>query len=136
MKRIRCHICRSKKRFGTLSALNAHTRSKHPTETLLPRASRDGFYSSPEWKRTRYKVLVRDGGRCLCCGVRSEDGARLNVDHIKPRRLFPELSLVLDNLQTLCSSCNEGKGNWDSTDWRHDLDMKALAELRERGLLN
>ena len=42
----------------------------------------------------------------------------LNVDHIKPRFLFPDLALRLDNLQVLCGDCNEGKGNWDMTDWR------------------
>ena len=42
----------------------------------------------------------------------------MNVDHIKPRRLFPDLALSLDNLQVLCHECNHGKGNWDMTDWR------------------
>jgi|TARA_Y100000031_G_C8177231_1_gene364707 5-methylcytosine-specific restriction endonuclease McrA len=26
---------------------------------------------------------------------------------------------TLDNLQTLCSRCNQGKGNRYNTDWRH-----------------
>ena len=42
----------------------------------------------------------------------------MNVDHIKPRKKFPELALVEDNLQVLCGACNHGKGNWDQTNWR------------------
>jgi len=46
------------------------------------------------------------------------NGAVMNVDHIRPRKLFPELALDINNLQVLCHECNHGKGNWDQTDWR------------------
>ena len=58
------------------------------------------------------------GMRCQACGASPSDGAVLNVDHIQPRLLFPELALHLENLQVLCGDCNEGKGNWDMTDAR------------------
>jgi 5-methylcytosine-specific restriction endonuclease McrA len=80
--------------------------------------SSDGFLQSYEWRSVRMKVLVRDGAVCACCGATREDGVKLHVDHIKPRKLFPELALDLDNLQVLCEVCNHGKGNWDMTDWR------------------
>jgi 5-methylcytosine-specific restriction endonuclease McrA len=54
----------------------------------------------------------------MCCGASPKDGIRVHVDHIKPRRDFPELALTFDNLQVLCEVCNHGKGNWDQTDWR------------------
>jgi 5-methylcytosine-specific restriction endonuclease McrA len=55
---------------------------------------------------------------------------RINVDHIKPRKLFPHLALSLDNLQTLCSPCNHGKGNWDMTDWR-DAEPTQEVQLKD-----
>lgn len=58
------------------------------------------------------------GPRCQCCGATPATGAVMNVDHIKPRKIFPELALDPDNLQILCDECNHGKGNWDMTDWR------------------
>jgi len=65
------------------------------------------------------KVLTKRGARCECCGASPKDGVTIiNVDHIKPRRDFPELALVESNLQVLCDACNHGKGNWDQTDWR------------------
>lgn len=49
------------------------------------------------------QVVRRDGGRCLACG-----GTRLlQVDHILPR--LHGGSHDLDNLQTLCKSCNQRK---------------------------
>lgn len=59
--------------------------------------------------KLRLDVLRRDGSRCRVCGASAIDGASLHVDHIIPvshgGRTVPE------NLQTLCMSCNLGKGN-------------------------
>lgn len=58
----------------------------------------------------RYKVLLRDGNRCLLCGrgPRSEPPAEIHVDHKKPWALGGET--VFDNLRILCRDCNLGKG--------------------------
>lgn len=84
-------------------------------------ATTDAFLLSYEWRRVRMQVLKKHGARCQCCGATANDGLRMHVDHIKPRKLFPELALSLDNLQVLCEECNHGKGNWDETDWRPRL---------------
>lgn len=86
-----------------------------------PRPSRKGsFYRTAEWKRLRYQVLVERGARCECCGVSSKDGARINVDHIKPVSRAWHLRLDKTNLQVLCGACNQGKGATDQTDWRSE----------------
>jgi 5-methylcytosine-specific restriction endonuclease McrA len=76
------------------------------------------FLDSAAWSRLRMEVLTHYGPRCMCCGAATRDGAVMNVDHIKPRRKYPELALSFENLQVLCALCNKGKGNWDETDWR------------------
>ena len=76
------------------------------------------FLQSKEWKRLRYKALKFYGNKCQSCGSTPSVGAVLNVDHILPRRLFPNQALQLENLQVLCSDCNEGKGNWDMTSFK------------------
>lgn len=78
----------------------------------------DAFLSTYEWRRVRMMALKKYGPRCQCCGATPADGAVMNVDHIKPRKLFPNLALDINNLQILCHNCNHGKGNWDQTDWR------------------
>ena len=67
------------------------------------------FYRSVEWKRVRFEVLIQNP-RCTLCGASAQDGARLNVDHIQPLSRRWDLRLNLSNLQTLCASCNWGKG--------------------------
>jgi 5-methylcytosine-specific restriction endonuclease McrA len=80
------------------------------------------FLESTEWKELRYLALVKSNGKCSCCGSSPKDGVVLNVDHIKPRKLFPALALDINNLQVLCSDCNHGKGNHDQTNWRDLYD--------------
>jgi hypothetical protein len=58
-------------------------------------------------KSTRFKVLKRDNYRCRICGVNADNGASLEVDHIKP--LAKGGSNSIDNLWTLCDNCNRGK---------------------------
>ena len=82
----------------------------------------DGFLSSYEWRKVRMEALKKWGAKCQCCGASAKTGAVINVDHIKPRKVFPELALDLNNLQVLCHDCNHGKGNWDMTDWREPME--------------
>lgn len=53
-------------------------------------------------------LITRTGNRCLCCGV-SGDITRLVGDHIVPISLGG-VNLI-DNIQPLCSTCNQRKGN-------------------------
>lgn len=59
----------------------------------------------------RYKVLLRDHFKCVYCGSSpaTNPDCRLHVDHIIPWSKGGKT--VYQNLQTLCESCNLGKGN-------------------------
>lgn len=59
----------------------------------------------------RYKVLVRDNFRCKICGQSpaKDIATSLHVDHLYPWSKGGPTSL--ENLRTLCSDCNLGKGN-------------------------
>lgn len=74
----------------------------------------EGFYNTPEWKNIRIKVFEKYGYKCLKCN--SEDF--IHIDHIKPRSLYPELELDINNLQPLCKKCNLEKSNRNEIDYR------------------
>lgn len=95
-----------------------------------PSVTRDGFYLCREWRELRYKALATYGNKCQCCGASPEDGAKIHVDHIKPRSTHRHLQLEFSNLQILCDACNLGKSNLDSTDWRERMDAENIAHLR------
>lgn len=62
--------------------------------------------------RLRFKVLQRDSFRCCSCGASPvlKPGTQFQIDHIVPWSKGGET--VLDNLQTLCLTCNQGKSNY------------------------
>lgn len=68
------------------------------------------FYTTPDWRALRAKVIRREGGICRECGVQIFRKRDVTVDHIKPRSRYPELALDPSNLQVLCRSCNSSKG--------------------------
>ncbi len=92
------------------------------------------------WPALRLAAKRRDGFKCVQCGA----AGRLEVDHIKPVRSHPELSFVLENLQTLCTPHHSAKtkkecgfGNEISparAAWR-DL-VAAMAQSKTKELLN
>jgi len=58
----------------------------------------------------RYDVLRRDRFRCVICGANpaAHLNCELHVDHIIP--VVRGGTTILENLRTLCSQCNVGKG--------------------------
>lgn len=85
------------------------------------RKIRISFYRSREWYHVRYRAFKLYGLKCCLCKATNTE---LHVDHIKPRALYPELSLDINNLQILCRACNLGKGSSDSIRWRTESVSK------------
>jgi hypothetical protein len=74
--------------------------------------------------KTLRAFVLRDQ-RCAQCGrTPAEDGVRLHVDHKVPQRWGG--SNEPDNLQALCSECNEGKRDYYAT-LGQDAPKKILA---------
>lgn len=82
------------------------------------RYTRDPFLMSFEWKVLRRRAIETYGAKCMKCGRCPSDPKKINVDHVKPRKLFPHLALDFDNLQVLCAPCNKEKGNKNQIDYR------------------
>lgn len=61
------------------------------------------FRSSYAWKKKRREITALYNGKCALCG--SADN--IQVHHIIPIAILPELKLENDNLILLCSNCHE-----------------------------
>lgn len=74
------------------------------------------FRTSAEYLAWRDAVLRRDRFTCQACGTR---GKQLEVDHVMPFALFPELRLDTLNGRVLCRPCHR-KINTRNTHWLSD----------------
>ena len=60
-----------------------------------------------EWKTLRKKILIRDNYICRECEYREPE--IMQVDHIQPKALYPDLQHSPENLETLCPNCHARK---------------------------
>lgn len=80
-------------------------------------------------KGTKNTVLKRAEGKCEHCGAKS----RLELHHLKPVCLHPELSNSVSNLKALCPSCHKREHNKPGNT-HYELAAKAN-RLRREGRL-
>lgn len=112
------------KRQAKDAALLAEAKAAKKVGKSPTSQAKDDFYKSWEWRTLRMEVLKEHGRSCQCCGAEpgmktpAGEPVRICVDHIKPLSKFWKLRLDRTNLQVLCDECNQGKGNWDQTDFR------------------
>ncbi len=57
-----------------------------------------------EYKAFKLNMFKRDKWTCVTCGYK---GSKIQLDHIKPRCYFPELTFSEDNVRTLCIDCHK-----------------------------
>lgn len=69
---------------------------------------RNGFYSTPAWRRLRVHVLERDGHLCQIRGPKCQLDAT-EVDHIVPL-VDGGAKLDAANCRASCAKCNRGRG--------------------------
>lgn len=62
-------------------------------------------------KNKRHRVYARDGFKCVLCGCTEN----LTLDHITPQSKGG--ADHIDNLRTLCTPCNEEKGDQTDLVW-------------------
>lgn len=111
------HVATYERRFGSWrQALEAFVSFANSEGVAAPDVSQRPCVGprrtlrSPDL-RLRFKVLQRDRFRCCACGTSPSitPGVVLEVDHRTPWSKGGET--VIDNLQTLCCACNQGKTN-------------------------
>lgn len=66
----------------------------------------DAFYGSARWKRTRQKILRRDGYMCQICKRYGKLTEAAEVHHIEHLEDNPKRAFDPDNLISLCKACH------------------------------
>jgi 5-methylcytosine-specific restriction endonuclease McrA len=66
------------------------------------------------WITVSSEIKKRDNFTCQICGLRDEE--IIEVDHIKPKSICPELKHDISNLMCLCPNCHRRKTKRDRKD--------------------
>ena len=79
----------------------------------------DKSLNTTRWRKLREYIIRRDGGYCTRCWIkyRITTTENLEVNHIKSRLHYPELTFDPDNLVTVCATCNRQLGTRDTLDY-------------------
>ena len=64
----------------------------------------DGASFNGSWQRCRRAFLKQVGKKCVCCNSKK----KIEVHHILPRHIRPDLALDVRNLIALCGGGNAG----------------------------
>lgn len=78
------------------------TGEKHPSWQGGKTKEKNKYQNSREFKIFKKTVLIRDNHKCVLC----LSCKKLEIDHIKPIYLYPELMFDVTNGRTLCHSCH------------------------------
>jgi 5-methylcytosine-specific restriction endonuclease McrA len=86
---------------------------------------------TPEYKKWRTDVFVRDNFTCVQCGQR---GGRLNADHILPQSIFKEKIFDVSNGRTLCLYCHRKTPTFGRKlkDWKK-MNKALVADWQQGG---
>jgi len=100
-------------------------REHHPH--LNMRGEKHFNWKGGVWQTIRRMALRRDDYTCQRCGLR--EPSIMVVDHIKPKSIFPELLLVLENLEVLCPNDHARKSVLDEKQYNVSSIKKKQKKL-------
>lgn len=103
---------------------------KAPTQS---EKAKDKFYDSSVWRKTRLFHYTQNP-ICFYCELSGRKHIPLvaYIDHFRPRRLYPELSLDGSNLRTSCSETHNIKRNWEKGIGSKEQFERMIPELITR----
>lgn len=85
----------------------------------------DGFAKIPKdvkekmWKHYRHEdikdaLISASHHKCAFCECKPGESGNIEVEHFKPKSLYPQMAFSWDNLLPVCRKCNEAKSAWDT----------------------
>jgi len=119
-----CTICGKEKPIMAYHKAQTHCKKCHTKHVRKERAKRVSFT-----KGTANKVKRRADGRCEHCGATS----KLELHHMKPTCLRPDLANSVGNLKALCPSCHKKEHAKPGMD--HNTLARMANRMRREGRL-
>lgn len=79
-------------------------------EATPERAADRAWYNAKRWRDFRaYALSLPENALCRGCKAQGIITPSTQLDHVKPRKEFPELAYELSNVQGMCGKCHRAK---------------------------
>lgn len=93
--------------------------------------AKDGASLNWSWQKCRREFLGIVGKTCVCCNSKK----KIEVHHILPRHIRPDLALKHDNLIALCKGCHLRIGHLGSYFTYNEAVAKVCWYVRHNSIL-
>ena len=91
------------------NAINAHG-----GYNKIPQEKKKVLLSHYRHKDIQEALSKSSHGKCAFCECKPGDSGNIEVEHFKPKSIYPDLTFEWDNLLPACRKCNEAKLNHDT----------------------
>jgi 5-methylcytosine-specific restriction endonuclease McrA len=110
----------SKNSEPTILTLNAESWKKRLLQAVADKDTQARHRAELRYRHHEIKeaLLQETHGKCIYCESKIRHVSPGDIEHIKPKSLFPELCFAWTNLTLACSECNRCK-----LDYYHDAPL-------------
>lgn len=96
-----------------LQALNAAI-AKHGSYKAIPQDEKEKLITHYRHNDIKTALIHSSNGKCAFCECIPSDGGNVEVEHFKPKSIYPENTFDWVNLLPACRKCNEFKADHDT----------------------
>ena len=86
----------------------------HGGYSNIPKTERDSLLAHYRHKDIQKTLAESSHDKCAFCECKPGESSNMEVEHFKPKSLYPELAFDWDNLLPACRRCNEAKLQHDT----------------------
>lgn len=88
--------------------------STHGTYSNIPKKEKDSLISHYRDDLIKQHLFESSMQKCAFCECKPAEGGNIEVEHFRPKSIYPKLTFEWDNFLPSCRKCNLSKSNHDT----------------------
>ncbi len=80
----------------------------------IPKSIKDTIWTHYKHKDIREKLFASSYHKCAYCEAKPAESGNIEVEHFRPKSIYPELAFEWTNLLPICRKCNDSKSDYDT----------------------
>lgn len=80
----------------------------------IPKEIKDRMWQNYRHPDIKEALFQASHNKCAFCESKPAESGNIEIEHFKPKSLYPQLAFAWENLLPVCRKCNESKSSWDT----------------------